>query len=95
MGAGRQQLACDAIVKTRQVLPEAVAGDENGREAGPGQKILGLAKKYTEDERNTLRKVGVNTLVEIDGKALSDGKVGRVATRMREIYLDEMRKAAI
>jgi len=37
-------------------------------QAGPGQKILGLAKKYTEDERNTLRKVGVNTLVEIDGK---------------------------
>ncbi|HRK41483.1 MAG TPA: D-amino-acid transaminase [Gemmobacter sp.] len=37
----------------------------------------------------------VMPVVEIDGKALSDGKVGRVATRMREIYLDEMRKAAL
>ena len=37
----------------------------------------------------------VMPVVEIDGKALSDGKVGRVAPRMREIYLDEMRKAAL
>ncbi|WP_149140171.1 D-amino-acid transaminase [Gemmobacter caeruleus] len=37
----------------------------------------------------------VMPVVEIDGTALSDGKVGRVATRMREIYLDEMRKAAL
>ncbi|KJS34788.1 MAG: hypothetical protein VR70_16970 [Rhodospirillaceae bacterium BRH_c57] len=36
--------------------------------AGPGQKILGLAKNYTEEERNILRKAGINTLVEIDGK---------------------------
>lgn len=35
---------------------------------GPGQKILGLAKNYTEEERNTLRKAGINTLVEIDRK---------------------------
>ena len=37
----------------------------------------------------------VMPVVEIDGAALSGGKVGRVATRMREIYLDEMRKAAL
>ena len=37
----------------------------------------------------------VMPVVEIDGQALSDGKVGRVASRMREIYLDEMRKAAL
>jgi len=36
--------------------------------AGPGQKIVGLAHNYTEEERNKLRKVGVNTLVEIDGR---------------------------
>jgi len=37
----------------------------------------------------------VMPVVEIDGATLGDGKPGRVATRMREIYLDEMRKAAI
>ena len=37
----------------------------------------------------------VMPVVEIDGAALGDGKPGRVAARMREIYLDEMRKAAI
>ena len=33
--------------------------------------------------------------LEIDGVALGDGTPGRVAPRLREIYLDEMRKAAI
>ena len=42
----------------------------------------------------TAASIFVMPVVEIDGQALSDGKVGRVATRMREIYLDEMRKAA-
>ncbi|MFN4099079.1 MAG: D-amino-acid transaminase [Pararhodobacter sp.] len=37
----------------------------------------------------------VMPVVEIDGAALGDGKPGRVTGRMREIYLDEMRKAAI
>lgn len=37
----------------------------------------------------------VMPVVEIDGAALSGCKVGPIATRMREIYLDEMRKAAI
>lgn len=37
-------------------------------QAGPGQKVLGLAKNYTEEERNILRKTGINTLVEIEGK---------------------------
>ena len=34
-------------------------------------------------------------VVEIDGVALGDGMPGRVAPRLREIYLDEMRKAAV
>ncbi|WP_225026366.1 D-amino-acid transaminase [Xinfangfangia pollutisoli] len=34
-------------------------------------------------------------VVEIDGVALGTGKPGKVAGRLREIYLDEMRKAAI
>ena len=37
----------------------------------------------------------VMPVVEIDGKALGGGKPGPVATRLREIYLDESRKAAI
>ena len=34
-------------------------------------------------------------VVEIDGVALGDGVPGRVAPRLREIYLDESRKAAV
>ncbi len=37
----------------------------------------------------------VMPVVEIDGTALGDGVPGRVAPRLREIYLDESRKAAI
>ncbi|PIB23203.1 D-amino acid aminotransferase [Amylibacter kogurei] len=37
----------------------------------------------------------VMPVVEIDGTAVGTGNVGPVASRLREIYLDEMRKAAI
>ena len=37
----------------------------------------------------------VMPVVAIDGATLGGGKPGRVTARMREIYLDEMRKAAI
>jgi len=37
----------------------------------------------------------VMPVVEIDGAALGDGKPGPVATRLREIYLEESRKAAV
>ena len=37
----------------------------------------------------------VMPVVEIDGAKLGDGTPGRVARRLREIYLDESRKAAI
>lgn len=37
----------------------------------------------------------VMPVVEIDGVALGDGAPGPVATRLREIYLDESRKAAL
>lgn len=37
----------------------------------------------------------VMPVVSIDGTALGDGKPGKVTARLREIYLDEMRKAAI
>lgn len=34
----------------------------------PGQEVIGLAVNYTEEERDRLRKAGINTLVEIDGR---------------------------
>lgn len=37
----------------------------------------------------------VMPVVEIDGVALGDGTPGRVAPRLREIYLEESRKAAV
>ncbi len=37
----------------------------------------------------------VMPVVQIDGKDLGSGKPGPVAARMREIYLEEMRKAAV
>lgn len=37
----------------------------------------------------------VMPVVEIDGTAVGDGKVGPMATRLREIYLEESRKSAI
>lgn len=37
----------------------------------------------------------VMPVVEVDGKPVSDGKVGTMAPRIREIYLEEMRKTAV
>ena len=37
----------------------------------------------------------VQPVVEIDGARIGDGVPGRVATRLREIYIDESRKAAV
>ena len=37
----------------------------------------------------------VMPVVAIDGAPIGDGKPGKIAARLREIYLDEMRKAAI
>jgi D-alanine transaminase len=34
-------------------------------------------------------------VVEIDGASLGDGTPGPVATRLREIYIDESRKTAV
>ncbi len=44
---------------------------------------------------STAASIFVMPVVEIDGKAVGTGKPGPVAVRLREIYLDEMRKAAI
>jgi len=48
------------------------------------------------DEAFTTSASGfVMPVVELDGVALGDGVPGKVALRLREIYIDEMRKAAV
>ena len=37
----------------------------------------------------------VMPVVEVDGKAVGTGKPGHIVARLREIYLDEMRRAAV
>ncbi len=44
---------------------------------------------------STAASIFVMPVVELDGKPVGTGRPGPVATRLREIYLDEMRKAAI
>ncbi|MFM2356199.1 MAG: hypothetical protein RLZZ528_1935 [Pseudomonadota bacterium] len=44
---------------------------------------------------STAASIFVMPVVEIDGARVGDGKPGKVAVRLREIYIDEMRKAAI
>jgi D-alanine transaminase len=44
---------------------------------------------------STAASIFVMPVIEVDGKPVGTGKPGPVATRLREIYLDEMRKAAI
>ena len=44
---------------------------------------------------STAASIFVMPVVEVDGKPVGNGTPGPVAVRLREIYLDEMRKAAI
>lgn len=55
-----------------------------------------IAEAQAADEAfSTAASIFVMPVVEIDGHAIGTGKPGPVATRLREIYLDEMRKAAL
>jgi D-alanine transaminase len=44
---------------------------------------------------STAASIFVMPVVEIDGAKVGNGMPGKVATRLREIYIEEMRKAAI
>ncbi len=77
---------------TRAALLRLAAGAQMKVEERPF--TLGEAKSADEAFISSATAF-VMPVVEIDGAALSGGKVGPIATRMREIYLDEMRKAAI
>ena len=55
-----------------------------------------VAEAQAADEAfSTAASIFVMPVVEIDGKPVGTGKPGPIAARLREIYLDEMRKAAI
>jgi D-alanine transaminase len=55
-----------------------------------------VAEAQAADEAfSTAASIFVMPVVEVDGKAVGTGTPGPVATRLREIYLDEMRRAAI
>ncbi len=51
--------------------------------------------KEADEAFTTSASAFVMPVVEIDGVQLGDGTPGPIATRLREIYLDESRKAAI
>ena len=51
--------------------------------------------KAADEAFSTAASLFVMPVVEVDGKPVGTGKPGPVATRLREIYIDEMRKAAV
>lgn len=51
--------------------------------------------KQADEAFATAATIFVMPVVEIDGAAIGTGKPGPVATRLRELYIDEMRKAAV
>jgi D-alanine transaminase len=60
------------------------------------ERSFTLSEAYGADEAfSTSASAFVMPVVEIDGHTLGGGVPGRVAMRLREIYIDEMRKAAI
>lgn len=60
------------------------------------ERPFSIAEAQSADEAfSTAASIFVMPVVEIDGAAIGSGKPGPVAARLREIYLDEMRKAAI
>ncbi len=60
------------------------------------ERAFTIAEAQAADEAFfTSASAFVLPVVEVDGQAVGVGKPGPVATRLREIYLDEMRKAAV
>jgi D-alanine transaminase len=60
------------------------------------ERAFSIAEAQNADEAFvTSAAAFVMPVVEIDGAAIGTGKPGQVVARLREIYLDEMRKAAL
>jgi len=51
--------------------------------------------KAADEAFSTAASIFVMPVVEIDGARIGSGTPGPVALRLREIYIDEMRKAAV
>ncbi|MEM7520908.1 MAG: D-amino-acid transaminase [Pseudomonadota bacterium] len=51
--------------------------------------------KEADEAFTTSASAFVMPVVEIDGQTLGEGTPGRIAQRLREVYLDEMRKTAV
>jgi len=91
-------------IVTRQLGTEILAGITRAavlrfaREAQMDveERAFTIAEAKAADEAFiTSASMFVMPVVEIDGARIGGGAPGRVAARLREIYLDEMRKAAI
>lgn len=94
----------DGTIITRQLSSDILHGITRAavlRLAAEAQ--LGVEERgFTVDEAQAADEAFVTSasafvmpVVEIDGIALGDGKPGPVARRMREIYLEEMRRTAV
>lgn len=60
------------------------------------ERLFTIEEAQNADEAfTTSASAFVMPVVEIDGVALGEGTPGPIATRLREIYLDESRKAAV
>jgi D-alanine transaminase len=60
------------------------------------ERAFTIAEAQAADEAFiTSASAFVMPVVEVDGQAVGTGKPGHIVARLREIYLDEMRKAAI
>lgn len=60
------------------------------------ERAFTIAEAQAADEAfATAASIFVMPVVQIDGTAVGDGRPGPVAGRLRELYLDEMRKTAI
>jgi D-alanine transaminase len=91
-------------IVTRQLSPEILHGITRAavlRMAAEAQMVV-EERPFTIEEATaadeaffTSASAFVMPVVEIDGVALSGGRPGPITTRLREIYLDEMRRAAV
>jgi D-alanine transaminase len=60
------------------------------------ERAFSIEEAKTADEAFiTSASAFVMPVVEIDGEAIGDGRPGSVTARLREVYLEEMRKAAV
>ena len=94
----------DGRIVTRQLSEDILHGITRAavlrfaREA----QMVGEERPFTLDEAKAAAEAFVTSasafvmpVVEIDGAAIGSGRPGPVATRLREIYLEESRKAAM